>query len=74
VRRGSSGSAATTNTREEFEMSDVYELADPYVGLWNEPDALRRRQLIAELWTEDGVHILQPPQEIREIAARPASA
>ena len=55
-------------------MSDVYELADRYVGLWNEPDALRRRQLIAELWTEDGVHILQPPQEIREIAARPASA
>ena len=27
--------------------------------------------MIAELWTEDGAHILQPPQEMREIAARP---
>lgn len=52
-------------------MSDPNELADRYVALWNEPDPDRRRQLIAELWTEDGVHILQPPQEIREIAARP---
>jgi hypothetical protein len=26
--------------------------------------------LIAELWTEDGAHILPPPQGIREIAAR----
>jgi hypothetical protein len=47
------------------------ELADRYVALWNEPDPDSRRQLIAELWTEDGTHILQPPQEIREIAARP---
>jgi hypothetical protein len=27
--------------------------------------------MIAELWTEEGRHILQPPQEIREIAAQP---
>lgn len=27
--------------------------------------------MIAELWTEDGRHILQPPEEIRAIAARP---
>jgi hypothetical protein len=46
-------------------------LADRYLALWNEPDADRRRQMIAELWTEDGRHILQPPQEIREIAAQP---
>jgi hypothetical protein len=45
--------------------------ADRYLALWNEPDADRRRRMIAELWTEDGAHILQPPQEIREIAARP---
>jgi hypothetical protein len=25
--------------------------------------------MIAELWTEDGSQILQPPQEMREIAA-----
>ena len=27
--------------------------------------------MIAELWTEDGRHIVQPPQEIRGIAAQP---
>ena len=47
------------------------ELADRYLALWNEPDADRRRRMIAELWTEDGRHILQPPQEIRAIAAQP---
>jgi hypothetical protein len=30
--------------------------------------------MIAELWTEEGRHILQPPQEIRGIAARPGLA
>jgi hypothetical protein len=52
-------------------MRDPSELADRYVALWNEPDPDQRRQLIEELWTEDGAQILQPPQEIREIAARP---
>ena len=47
------------------------ELADAYVALWNEPDADRRRRTIASLWAEDGRHILQPPQEIRDIAAQP---
>jgi hypothetical protein len=46
-------------------------LADKYIALWNEPDTERRRRLIAELWTENGRHILQPPQEISEIAAQP---
>jgi hypothetical protein len=47
------------------------QLADRYMALWNEPDADRRRRMIAELWTEGGSHILQPPQEMREIAASP---
>jgi hypothetical protein len=47
------------------------ELADRYLALWNEPDADRRRRMIAELWKEDGRHFVQPPQEIREIAAQP---
>ena len=47
------------------------ELAEEYLALWNEPDADRRRRTIAKLWTEDGRHFLQPPQEIRGIAARP---
>ena len=51
--------------------SQAGELADRYVALWNEADADRRRRMIAELWTEDGTHILQPPEEIREVAARP---
>ena len=50
---------------------DANDLADRYVSLWNEADAGRRRRLVAELWTEDGAQILQPPQEMREIAARP---
>jgi hypothetical protein len=41
------------------------------MALWNEPDADRRRRMIAELWTEDGSQILQPPQEMREITASP---
>ena len=47
------------------------QLANLYMALWNEPDADRRRRMIAELWTEDGSQILQPPQEMREIAASP---
>jgi hypothetical protein len=50
-------------------MTDTH--AQKYVALWNEPDADRRRRMIAELWTEDGRHILQPPEEIRAIAAQP---
>ena len=47
------------------------ELADRYLALWNEPDADRRRRTIAELWTQDARHFVQPPQEIRAIAAQP---
>ena len=47
------------------------QLAHRYTALWNEPDADRRRRMIAELWTEDGSQVLQPPQEMREIAASP---
>ena len=60
-----------TQAPEELSSRGTAELAAKYMALWNEPDADRRRRLIAELWTEDGRHILQPPQEIREIAAQP---
>ena len=56
------------------ETKAAEKLADRYLALWNEPDADQRRRMIGELWTEDGRHILQPPQEIREIAARPGLA
>jgi hypothetical protein len=38
------------------------QLTDRYLALWNEPDADRRRRILAELWTADGSQILQPPQ------------
>src|SRR5215218_6417125 len=63
-----------TQAFDEISSRSAAELAKKYFALWNEPDADRRRRMIAELWTEDGRHILQPPQEIREIAARPGLA
>ena len=58
----------------EIPSRGAAELAEKYLALWNEPGADRRRRMIAELWTEDGRHILQPPQEIRAIAAQPGLA
>lgn len=60
-----------TQTLDEFSSRSAAELAEKYLALWNEPDADRRRRMIAELWTEDGRYFLQPPQEIRGIAAQP---
>jgi hypothetical protein len=47
---------------------DPRELAGRYVAVWNEPDAGLRHKAIHDLWTKDGAHILQPPQEIRKAA------
>src|SRR3954470_13860190 len=58
-------------SNSETRTTTAAQLADRYIALWNEPDADRRRGMIAELWTQDGRHILQPPQEIRSIAAQP---
>ena len=60
-----------TTAPTETRTRQAEQLADRYLALWNEPDADRRRRMIAELWTEDGSQILQPPQEMREIAASP---
>ena len=62
-----------TDTQAFVEISSrsAAELAEKYLALWNEPDADRRRRMIAELWTQDGRHFVQPPQEIRRIAAQP---
>jgi hypothetical protein len=48
--------------------TDPQVLADRYAALWNEPDAELRRTGVAELWRADGVHVLQPPQEMRRSA------
>jgi hypothetical protein len=51
-------------------MTDPQNLADRYTAVWNEPDPETRRRTVRELWTEDGVHLLQPPQEVVAAAAR----
>jgi hypothetical protein len=48
---------------------DPQDLADRYIAQWTEPDAAERRAAIERLWAENGIHILQPPVEIRQIAA-----
>jgi len=53
----------------ETRIEAAERLAGRYLALWNEADPERRRRMIAELWTEDGSQILQPPLEMREIAA-----
>jgi hypothetical protein len=58
----------------ELSSRSAAELAKTYIALWNEPAADQRRRMIARLWTEGGTHILQPPQEIRGIAAQPGIA
>lgn len=63
-----------TQAFAEISARSAAELAETYVALWNESDAGRRRRTIARLWTEDGRHILQPPQEIRALAAQPGIA
>jgi hypothetical protein len=44
------------------------ELADRYVAVWNEPSSEVRREAIGALWAEDGLHILQPPEEVAKAA------
>lgn len=47
---------------------DLKNLPDRYVAVWSEPDAERRRAAIRGLWSADAVHVLQPPQEMRQAA------
>jgi hypothetical protein len=35
-------------------VSDLTELVDRYLAVWNEPDADARGRAVAELWTEGG--------------------
>jgi SnoaL-like domain len=38
-------------------MTHVNELVMRYVAAWNERDAKRRRELVAQTWTEDGIYV-----------------
>jgi hypothetical protein len=65
-----SRSRRTANGKETHVIEiDPQDLADRYVAQWTLPGAAERRAAVKELWAEDGTHVLQPPVEIRRIAA-----
>lgn len=38
-------------------MRDLTDLVDRYIAMWNETDPARRRDLVAEVWTENGSYL-----------------
>ncbi|MFG1806833.1 hypothetical protein [Streptomyces sp. NPDC049040] len=50
--------------------ADPTAFADRYIAVWNEPDPGARRKAVEELWGEDALQVLQPPEEMREAAAK----
>ena len=60
------------NVPPETRTTNAEQLAERYTAVWMEADADRRRRMIAELWSEDAIHILQPTQEVYEAAAERA--
>ena len=38
-------------------MTDVATVVDTYIAAWNETDADRRRELIAQTWTDDASYL-----------------
>jgi hypothetical protein len=53
-------------------VNDPQELAARYTAVWMEPDADRRRQAIAKVWSEDAIHVLQPTEAVYAAAAERA--
>jgi len=45
------------------------DLAKRYVAIWNEADADARKEAVEALWTDGGVHLPEPPEEIVKRAA-----
>jgi hypothetical protein len=50
-------------------MNHEIELVDRFVALWNEPSAERRGTMVRELWTDDALHVFEPPHEVLDAAA-----
>jgi len=48
--------------------NDLKTLTDRYIAIWSESDPERRRAAVRQLWSPDGVHVLQPPQAMRQAA------
>ena len=38
-------------------MTDVTQLVDRYIDMWNETDPARRRDIIARTWTDGGAYV-----------------
>ena len=38
-------------------MSNANDVVVRYLAAWNEPDAKRRRELVAKAWTDDGIYV-----------------
>lgn len=53
-------------------VKDPNELAERYSAVWMEPDGDQRRKAIADLWSEDAIHLLQPTEVVYEAAAERA--
>jgi len=51
-----------------MKLKDPNELAERYAAVWMERDGDRRRKAIADLWSDDAIHVLQPTQEVYEAA------
>jgi hypothetical protein len=52
-------------------MTDLNDLRDRYVAVWNEPDPAARRKQIEALWAPDGGQVLvHPPEDVRDAAER----
>jgi hypothetical protein len=51
-------------------MTDPQQIADRYSSIWIEPDPDTRRRMVAEIWAPDALHRLDPPEEVRDAAAR----
>ena len=41
-------------------MTELTQLIDTHLGAWTEPDAGRRADLVAQVWSEDG-RLIDPP-------------
>ncbi len=52
----------------ETRKTKAEQLAERYNAVWMEPDRDRRVKAIAEVWSEDAIHILQPTLEVYEAA------
>lgn len=57
--------------QKEETLLNPIEFVDRYLAVWHEASPQARRDAVGALWAEDGVHILQPPEEAVNIASRP---